>query len=169
MFGKGPPLLSRMSLDHTPFCLKNQGMDPIEMGFLSHRSRNGCTQRGQGWRPWVISSYYSGRPGRGNYSAAPVTQSYEKQTVPVQTHHGDQVEGDQQTYLRVAEIVLGKSRVPLNAREIVDRGIEQGLFGDHIMGRTPQKSMQARLSMDILNRGHDSRFVRTARGRFTLR
>src|ERR1019366_6300885 len=96
-------------------------------------------------------------------------QGYEKQTVPVHNHHDDNVEGEQQTYLRVAEIVLGKSLVPLNAREIVERGIEQGLFGDHVMSRTPQKSMQARLSMDILNRESTSRFVRIARGRFTLR
>ena len=96
-------------------------------------------------------------------------QSYEKQTVPMHNHHDDHVEGEQQTYLRVAEIVLSKSLVPLSAREIVDRGIEQGLFGDHAMGQTPQKSMQARLSMDILNRKSSSSFVRTARGRFALR
>src|SRR5258708_8135566 len=101
--------------------------------------------------------------------AAPAMQSYEKQTVPVHNYHDDHVEGDQQTYLRVAEIVLGKSLVPLSAREIVDRGIEQGLFGDHVMSRTPQKSMQARLSMDILNMAGESRFLRTARGRFALR
>ncbi|MBK5656385.1 MULTISPECIES: HTH domain-containing protein [Bradyrhizobium] len=95
--------------------------------------------------------------------------SYEKQTVPVQNHRDSSVDGDHQTYLRVAEIVLGKSTAPLNAREIVERGIEQGLFGDHVMGRTPQKSMQARLSVDILSRGTASSFVRTARGRFTLR
>jgi len=104
-----------------------------------------------------------------DHDAALRMQGYEKQTVPVHNHHDDYVEGEQQTYLRVAEIVLGKSLVPLNAREIVDRGIEQGLFGDHVMSRTPQKSMQARLSMDILNRESTSRFVRIARGRFTLR
>lgn len=95
--------------------------------------------------------------------------SYEKQTVPEHNHHDDNVDGDSQTYLRVAETVLDKSMAPLSAREIVERGIEQGLFGDHVMGRTPQKSMQARLSVDILGRGANSRFVRTARGRFTLR
>jgi HB1, ASXL, restriction endonuclease HTH domain len=77
-------------------------------------------------------------------------QGYEKQTVSMQSHHHDHVEGEQQTYLRVAEIVLSKSLAPLSAREIVERGIEQGLFGDHAMGQTPQKSMQARLSMDTL-------------------
>lgn len=95
--------------------------------------------------------------------------SYQKQTVAVQNQTDERVEGERQTFLRVAEIVLSKSRVPLSAGEIVDRGVEQGLFGDHTMGRTPQKSMQARLSMDILHRKTDSRFVRTGRGRFTLR
>src|ERR1700722_3419996 len=94
--------------------------------------------------------------------------SYEKQTLSVQDDgaHGD---GESQTYLRVAEIVLSKAMTPLKAREIVDRGIEQGLFGDHVMGRTPGKSMQARLSIDILSRGPDSRFARTGKGRFTAR
>jgi predicted NUDIX family phosphoesterase len=96
-------------------------------------------------------------------------QGYEKQTVKAQYHHDDHVEGEQQTYLRIAEIVLGKSRVALSAGEIVERGIDQGLFGDHVMGRTPQKSMQARLSVDILYKGRSSRFARTARGRFSLR
>ena len=31
-------------------------------------------------------------------------------------------------YLRVAEAVLGSTRSPLSAREIVERGIERGLF-----------------------------------------
>jgi hypothetical protein len=59
----------------------------------------------------------------------------------------EHVEGDQ-TYLRVAEIVLADALQPLKAREIVDRGIERGLFGDHVLTRTPEKSMQARLSTD---------------------
>jgi predicted NUDIX family phosphoesterase len=95
-------------------------------------------------------------------------RGYEKQTVSLQDHaeHGD---GEGQTYLRVAEVVLAKALTPLKAREIVDRGIEQGLFGDHVMSRTPEKSMQARLSTDILSRGQSSRFARTSKGRFTLR
>jgi predicted NUDIX family phosphoesterase len=75
----------------------------------------------------------------------------------------------EQTYLRVAEIVLADALQPLKAREIVDRGIERGLFGDHVLSRTPEKSMQARLSTDILNRASASKFIRTERGRFTLR
>jgi predicted NUDIX family phosphoesterase len=80
----------------------------------------------------------------------------------------EHVEGEQ-TYLRVAEIVLTDALQPLKAREIVDRGIERGLFGDHVLSRTPEKSMQARLSTDILSRTGQSKFIRTERGRFTLR
>ena len=94
--------------------------------------------------------------------------AYEKQTVSLHdaASHGD---GESQTYLRVAETVLSKALSPLKAREIVDRGIDQGLFGDHVMSRTPEKSMQARLSIDILTRGQQSRFARTSKGRFTIR
>jgi predicted NUDIX family phosphoesterase len=80
----------------------------------------------------------------------------------------EHIEGEQ-TYLRVAEIVLADALQPLKAREIVDRGIERGLFGDHVLSRTPEKSMQARLSTDILNRAGQSKFIRTERGRFSLR
>ena len=93
--------------------------------------------------------------------------TYEKQTVS-EDNRPDQVDVDGRTYLRVAETVLAKALSPLKAREIVERGIEQGLFGDHVMGRTPEKSMQARLSIDILTRAGFSRFVRTARGRFLI-
>jgi predicted NUDIX family phosphoesterase len=101
-------------------------------------------------------------------SSSVLKRGYEKQTVSSQDHaeHGD---GEGQTYLRVAEIVLAKALTPLKAREIVDRGIEQGLFGDHVMSRTPEKSMQARLSIDILARAQSSRFARTSKGLFTLR
>ncbi len=76
---------------------------------------------------------------------------------------------EHQTYLRVAEDVLAEASSSLRAREIVDRGIDRGLFGDHPLSLTPEKSMQARLSMDILNRGSNSKFARTGRGQFTLR
>jgi HB1, ASXL, restriction endonuclease HTH domain len=96
------------------------------------------------------------------------THGNEMHTDALQNQPNEHVEGEQ-TYLRVAEIVLGDALQPLKAREIVDRGIERGLFGDHVLSRTPEKSMQARLSTDILNRAGQSKFIRTERGRFTLR
>lgn len=64
---------------------------------------------------------------------------------------------------------MSSTRSPLSAREIVERGIERGLFGDHSLSRTPEKSMQARLSLDIKHFREASRFMRVARGRFLLR
>ena len=96
-------------------------------------------------------------------------QGNELKTDRLQDHVGEHVDHDAQTYLRVAEAVLASALTPLKAREIVERGIERGLFGDHVLSQTPEKSMQARLSMDILNRAEKSRFARTGRGRFTLR
>lgn len=72
------------------------------------------------------------------------------------------------TYLWVAETVLRKHKRPLNARALVNYGLEDGLFPAAGLSHTPQKSMQARLSIDILN-NEASVFVRTRRGRFFLR
>jgi len=73
------------------------------------------------------------------------------------------------TYLWVAETVLKNRVQPLTARQIVNFGFEDGYFADKELSRTPEKSMQARLSTDILGRGERSRFVRTERGKFFLR
>jgi predicted NUDIX family phosphoesterase/dephospho-CoA kinase len=75
---------------------------------------------------------------------------------------------DDVTYLWVAETVLQKHKRPLSARELVNYGLEDGLFPATGLSQTPQKSMQARLSLDILH-NDQSRFVRTSRGRFLLR
>ncbi len=73
------------------------------------------------------------------------------------------------TYLWAAEVVLRKHKRPLRAHEIVSYAQEQGLFSGEMHSRTPQKSMQARLSLDILNKGEQSVFIRTAPGMFYLR
>jgi hypothetical protein len=104
------------------------------------------------------------KAGIGLTNAPRKMSSYEKQTLSVQDDgaHGD---GESQTYLRVAEIVLSKAMTPLKAREIVDRGIEQGLFGDHVMGRTPEKSMQARQILVL----HEPARAASQRGQISLR
>src|ERR1700732_3479028 len=71
-------------------------------------------------------------------------------------------------YLDVAERVLARHRRPLRSRDLVNLGIEDG-FVESWDSNTPQKSMQARLSIDILKKGEQSRFIRTKRGRFYLR
>ncbi|KAB1069639.1 winged helix-turn-helix domain-containing protein [Methylobacterium planeticum] len=73
------------------------------------------------------------------------------------------------TYLRAAAEVLRQAGRPLSAPEIVDRALADGLLPNATTAKTPQKSMQARLSMHILRKGSQSTFVRTSAGRFQLR
>lgn len=73
------------------------------------------------------------------------------------------------TYLWAAETVLRKQGRPLRARQIVTYAQDMGLFSEDMHSRTPQKSLQARLSLDILAKGDRSAFVRTTRGMFHLR
>jgi hypothetical protein len=71
-------------------------------------------------------------------------------------------------YLDVAERVLLKHRRPMKAAELVSFGLDDG-FVESWESKTPQKSMQSRLSVDILKNGKASRFVRTKKGLFFLR
>lgn len=73
------------------------------------------------------------------------------------------------SYLWAAEQVLREQGQPLRVEDIVALAQDGGLFSDEMNSRTPQKSMQARLSMEIVNNGDNSRFVRTAKGVFFLR
>lgn len=73
------------------------------------------------------------------------------------------------TYLIAAEVILRRENRPLSARELVDHAIADRLLPNATWSKTPQKSMQARLSMHILLRGEESTFVRTSSGRFFLR
>ncbi|WP_416879692.1 HTH domain-containing protein, partial [Litorimonas sp.] len=58
---------------------------------------------------------------------------------------------------------------PMRVQDIIAQAQESGLFSDEMFSRTPQKSMQARLSMEIVRNGDDSTFVRTGKGIFFLR
>ncbi len=72
------------------------------------------------------------------------------------------------TYLDLAEIVLKTIRRPLSAKSILRHAYLLKIAPAHLYGRTQHKTLQARLSEDILyNRGH-TRFVRTRPGRFFL-
>ena len=73
------------------------------------------------------------------------------------------------TYLWAAELVLRRHRRPLRVHEIVSYAQDLGLFSEGMHSRTPQKSLQARLSIEILSKAEHSRFVRTASGLFFLR
>jgi predicted NUDIX family phosphoesterase/dephospho-CoA kinase len=71
-------------------------------------------------------------------------------------------------FLDIAETVLKKARSPLKPREIVDRAKDDGLFSDKLSGKTPDQTMKAKLTVDVISHGPKSRFVRTAPNTFYL-
>lgn len=73
------------------------------------------------------------------------------------------------SYLKIAADVLCVVRKPMSAKEIVGLAIERGMMPKHLYGKTPHKTMQARLSEDIVARQRASAFFRTGAGEFFLR
>ena len=73
------------------------------------------------------------------------------------------------SYLQIAQAVLQKSRQPLSAREILDAAYRLQLVPEHLFGKTQYKTLQARLSEDLLRNRKRTIFARTGPGRFVLR
>lgn len=73
------------------------------------------------------------------------------------------------SYLHIAEIVLRDSRCPLSSKAILEIAFKEDLAPYHLHGKTQHKTLQARLSEDILERRDHSKFFRTAPGLFFLR
>jgi hypothetical protein len=72
-------------------------------------------------------------------------------------------------YLDIACRVLREARRPLPPREILRRGLSSGIVASSLYGKTQHKTLQARLSEDILFRRERSAFFRTKPGYFFLR
>lgn len=72
-------------------------------------------------------------------------------------------------YLKIAEAVLRNARAPMTAREILKRGLATGNVPARLYGKTQHKTLQARISEDILLRRERSAFFRTKPGVFFLR
>lgn len=73
------------------------------------------------------------------------------------------------SYLEIAERVLRVARRPMSARAILKHAYEDCIVPSHLYGDTQHKTLQARLSEDILHRRDQSRFFRTQPGQFFLR
>lgn len=73
------------------------------------------------------------------------------------------------SYLQIAEEVLRSARRPLSARSILKQAYSLNLAPYHLHGKTQHKTLQARLSEDILQRREHSLFFRTKPGQFFLR
>ncbi|MET3408866.1 HTH domain-containing protein [Methylobacterium sp. 1030] len=73
-----------------------------------------------------------------------------------------------ENYLRIAELVLEVARRPLSARAIMEAAHRGGIVPRRFYGKTQHKTLQARLSEDILRHRLESRFFRTNPGQFFL-
>lgn len=72
-------------------------------------------------------------------------------------------------YLDIAEQVLRVAKQPLNARQILGTALQLNMVPPDLYGQTQHKTLQARISEDILHNRDNSRFYRTGRGVFFLR
>lgn len=72
-------------------------------------------------------------------------------------------------YLELAEEILRDSRQPMTAMQMLRAVYAREMAPWHLHGRTQHKTLQARLSEDILKLREKSRFYRTEPGRFFLR
>lgn len=73
------------------------------------------------------------------------------------------------SYLKIAKKVLLEARQPLSARQILKLAYQLQVVPPDLYGRTQHKTLQARLSTDILQQRFRSEFYRTGPGRFFLR
>lgn len=73
------------------------------------------------------------------------------------------------SYLQLAEAVLRKTNQPLSAPEILEAAYRLQLVPEHLFGKTQHKTLQARLSEDLLRNRERTAFARVAPGRFVLR
>ena len=71
------------------------------------------------------------------------------------------------SFLDAAEEVLARANVPLHPKQIADVAIADGLIRSD--GATPEQTIKAKLSTDILRRREESRFMRTGQNQFGLR
>lgn len=72
------------------------------------------------------------------------------------------------SYLDIAHKVLRASRRPMSARGILDAAYRARIVPEHLRGKTQHKTLQARLSEDILHHRSSSLFYRTEPGIFFL-
>lgn len=72
-------------------------------------------------------------------------------------------------YLNIAAKVLEAERRPLSPKAILDSAYKKSIVPPHLHGQTQHKTLQARISEDILQRHEHSLFYRTEPGRFFLR
>lgn len=71
-------------------------------------------------------------------------------------------------YLEIAQRVLSAVKRPMTARGILDAAYKSQMVPEHLYGQSQHKTLQARLSEDILKHRASSAFFRTQPGYFFL-
>lgn len=72
------------------------------------------------------------------------------------------------SYLDIAQKVLRAARRPMGVKAILKVAYDAGVVPKHLHGKTQEKTLQARLSEEILNHRTSSIFFRTEPGQFFL-
>lgn len=87
---------------------------------------------------------------------------------PTKNLHSDMGGAHLDSYLQIAQTVLRSARRPMGAKAILDVAYQAGVVPQHLYGKTQQKTLQARLSEEILHHRETSLFYRTEPGQFFL-
>lgn len=72
------------------------------------------------------------------------------------------------SYLDIARTVLRAHRRPMSAKSILTAAYRAGVVPTYLFGKTQHKTLQARISEDILHHRETSAFYRTEPGQFAL-
>jgi HB1, ASXL, restriction endonuclease HTH domain len=70
--------------------------------------------------------------------------------------------------LDAAAKLLATSKEPLTTNELIDAMAAKGLWKSP-GGKTPDRTLYSAILREIVTKGKDARFVKSARGKFTLR
>lgn len=73
------------------------------------------------------------------------------------------------TYLDIAAQILKSERRPLTPRAILAEAYKSGIVPSNLHGKAQHKTLQARISEDIIAKRDRSRFFRTSPGKYFLR
>ena len=73
------------------------------------------------------------------------------------------------TYLAIAAQILESERRPLSSRAILAEAYKSGIVPSNLHGKAQHRTLQARISEDIVSKRDHSLFFRTSPGKFFLR
>ena len=106
-------------------------------------------------------------PAKKGSSSAPANPESASQKSPATTADSSAQPGRKPGLLSLAFEVLANSDQALSTQDMVARVMSSGKWSTS--GKTPQATLYAAIIREIAEKGSESRFVKTARGRFAAR